>query len=53
MYRAYSAAEDMASTMAVKAMGLAIGVIVGVPIRGIIHRPVHVHLWPHTIVCPR
>ncbi len=34
-------------------VGLAIEVVVGVPVRGIIHQPVCVHLWPHTMVHPR
>jgi hypothetical protein len=56
MYRAYSAAEDVASTLAAMAMGgghavgFFVGVVIGVLVRGIIHRPVHVHLWPHTMV---
>ncbi len=57
MYRAYSAAEDVASTLAAMAMGgghtvgSAVGFVIGVLVRGIIHRPVRVHLWPHTMVC--
>ncbi len=58
MYRAYLAAEDVASTPAAMAMvgciavGLDTGVAVGWPARGIIHRPVHVHFWPQTMVHP-
>jgi hypothetical protein len=59
MHCAYLAAEDVASALAAMTMGgghavgSSIGFVVGVPIRGIIHRPVHVHLWPHTMVRPR
>jgi hypothetical protein len=59
MYPAYLAEEDVASTLVAKAMGggheggLAVGVFIGVLVRGIIHRPVHVHLCPHTLVHPR
>jgi hypothetical protein len=63
MYLAYSAADDVASTMAAMAK---VGSVVGsfktvggpaawalAPRRGTIHKPVLVHLCPHTIVRPR
>jgi hypothetical protein len=53
MYHAYSAAEDVASMLAAMVMGSAVGNVIGVPVRGIIHRPVRVHLWPHTMVHPQ
>ena len=63
MYRAYSAADDLASTLAAMAkVGLAAGSLetVGGPVawaletcRGTIHKPVLVHLCPQTIVRPR
>ncbi len=37
-------------------IGLVVGIVVGGVVfsaKGIIHRPVHVHLWPQTIVLPR
>jgi hypothetical protein len=58
MYRAYSAAEDVASTLAAMAMvgcdavDLEVGVAVEWPVRGIIHRPNRVHFWPQTMVRP-
>jgi hypothetical protein len=59
MYHAYLAAEDLESTLAAIAMvgcnavGSDIGVGVGWPVRGIIHRPVHVHLWLRMMVHQR
>ena len=48
----------MASTLVAMVMiglvkvGVGDGVMVGLPLRGIIHRPVHVHFFPHTMLRP-
>ncbi len=57
MKRACSAAVDVASMLAATAIGRALavacsGMRAGDVVRGIIHRPVHVHLLPHQIVLP-
>ncbi len=51
------AAEEVTSTFAANSMeiGLVVGMEVGgvvISAKGIIHRPVQVHLWPQTIVLP-
>ena len=58
--RAYSAAVDVASTLvAIAVVGPSVGALVGVGIgraavvRGIIHRPVLVHLLAHRTMRPR
>ncbi len=48
----------MASTFVANLMefGLVVGMVVGGAVflaKGIIHRPVRVHLWPQTIILPR
>jgi hypothetical protein len=58
MKRACSTAVDVALILATTAIGrpLAVacsGMRAGDVVRGIIHRPVHVHLLPHRIVLPR
>jgi hypothetical protein len=65
MWRAYSAADDVASTLAAMAkVGAAVGGVWSMEpggfaaweswaLKGIIHRPVWVHLWPQMIVRPR
>ncbi len=55
---AFSAAVDVVSMLAAMAIGRALavacsGMRAGDVVRGIIHRPVHVHLLPHRIVLPR
>ncbi len=57
MKRACSAAVDVASMLAAMAIGRAMavacsGMRAGDVVRGIIHRPVHLHLLPHRIVLP-
>ncbi len=57
MKRACSAAVDVASMLAATAIGRALavacsGMRAGDMVRGIIHRPVHVHLLLHRIVLP-
>ncbi len=57
-FRAYLAAEEVVSTFAANLMeiGLVVGMDVGgvvISAKGIIHRPVRVHLWPQMIVLPR
>ncbi len=52
------AAKEVASTFAADLMeiGLVVGMEVGgvvISAKGIIHRPVRVHLWPQMIVLPR
>ena len=34
-------------------VGMEVGSVVSSGVKGIIHSPVHVHLWPQTIVLPR
>jgi hypothetical protein len=58
MKRACSAAVDVALMLAATAIGRALavacsGMRAGDVVRGVIHRPVHVHLLPHRIVLPR
>ena len=57
-YRAYSAAEEEAPMFAANLMefGLVVGMVVGGVVflaKGIIHRPVRVHLWLQMIIMPR
>ncbi len=58
MKRACSAAVDVTSMLAAMAIGRALavacsGMRAGEMARGIIHRPVRMHLLPHRIVLPR
>jgi hypothetical protein len=61
MWRAYSAAEDVASILAaIVVVGVVVGgmmllsegLIAWLLERGTIHKPVCVHLWPQTMVWP-
>ncbi len=58
MKHACSAAVDVALVLAATAIGRALavacsGMRAGDVVRGIIHRPAHMHLLPHRIVLPR
>jgi hypothetical protein len=57
-YWAYSVAEEVALTFAANSMkiGLVVGMGVGgvvISVKGIIHSPVQLYLWPQTIILLR
>ncbi len=56
-YPAYLTAKEVTSTFPANSMdiGLVVGIVVGDAVfsaKGIIHRPLRLHLWPQTIVRP-